>query len=573
MATNNNYWKERALEVENNSRSTAEIGRKEIEKIFAVTYSRLKKEINYWWHRFAVNNSLTLSEAKKLMKSKELEELDWDVEEYIKKGIEAAIVTLPEVDKQLENASAKVHINRLTALKLQVLVIANEMFNDVNKTVKDCMRKVYEDAYYTTAYNIQNGIGVYSDFNRINDRVLEQVLQRPWAEDGSNFSERIWGKQRPKLVNKIHKDLVDCVSRGRNPNEYTEELAKEFKVGLNQANNLIVTEYNYFNERATQDCMKELDVEEYEILGTLDGATCATCGGLDGKHYLLKDAVIGINSPPFHPRCRCTTIPYFNDEFTQGEERAYRGEDGKTHYTKAKTYEEWKRKFVKEKGQDAWNLYEKNAKNEKVNKFAGEKYASAGENRFTSKSNSDTIKSIDVDDFELFASSKSNNILPEVSKVITDTIKEFENQGGMYISEAHFGEFYDAETGKPALFQVFPNAYGLTELNVNSKILGGKTLDEINELIKNTPVNIANSLEEAVVHECGHAKAYYQKAASEIEEMNKTIKNKGVKEISKIAGKDGAECIAEVEVLLYRGEEVPEKAMELYNEWTRGKSK
>ena len=550
MATNNNYWKERALEVENNSRSTAEIGRKEIEKIFAVTYSRLKKEINYWWHRFAVNNSLTLSEAKKLMKSKELEELDWDVEEYIKKGIEAAIVTLPEVDKQLENASAKVHINRLTALKLQVLVIANEMFNDVNKTVKDCMRKVYEDAYYTTAYNIQNGIGVYSDFNRINDRVLEQVLQRPWAEDGSNFSERIWGKQRPKLVNKIHKDLVDCVSRGRNPNEYTEELAKEFKVGLNQANNLIVTEYNYFNERATQDCMKELDVEEYEILGTLDGATCATCGGLDGKHYLLKDAVIGINSPPFHPRCRCTTIPYFNDEFTQGEERAYRGEDGKTHYTKAKTYEEWKRKFVKEKGQDAWDLYEKNAKNEKVNKFAGEKYASAGENRFTSKSNSDTIKSIDVDDFELFASSKSNNILPEVSKVITDTIKEFENQGGMYISEAHFGEFYDAETGKPALFQVFPNAYGLTELNVNSKILGGKTLDEINELIKNTPVNIANSLEEAVVHECGHAKAYYQKAASEIEEMNKTIKNKGVKEISKIAGKDGAECIAEVEVLL-----------------------
>ena len=573
MATNNNYWKERALEVENNSRSTAEIGRKEIEKIFAVTYSRLKKEINYWWHRFAVNNSLTLSEAKKLMKSKELEELDWDVEEYIKKGIEAAIVTLPEVDKQLENASAKVHINRLTALKLQVLVIANEMFNDVNKTVKDCMRKVYEDAYYTTAYNIQNGIGVYSDFNRINDRVLEQVLQRPWAEDGSNFSERIWGKQRPKLVNKIHKDLVDCVSRGRNPNEYTEELAKEFKVGLNQANNLIVTEYNYFNERATQDCMKELDVEEYEILGTLDGATCATCGGLDGKHYLLKDAVIGINSPPFHPRCRCTTIPYFNDEFTQGEERAYRGEDGKTHDTKAKTYEEWKRKFVKEKGQDAWDLYEKNAKNEKVNKFAGEKYASAGENRFTSKSNSDTIKSIDVDDFELFASSKSNNILPEVSKVITDTIKEFENQGGMYISEAHFGEFYDAETGKPALFQVFPNAYGLTELNVNSKILGGKTLDEINELIKNTPVNIANSLEEAVVHECGHAKAYYQKAASEIEEMNKTIKNKGVKEISKIAGKDGAECIAEVEVLLYRGEEVPEKAMELYNEWTRGKSK
>ncbi|GEM_PF-1869422 len=573
LTKNSDYWKDRAIENEKNARTTAEIGEAELRAIFSETSSKIQKEVDYWWNRFAKNNSLTISEAKKLMSNKELDELNWDVKEYIKNGIEAAITQLPYIESQLENASAKFHISRLNALKIQVLSISNEMFADVDKVVKDSMKKVYSDTYYKTAFNIQNAIGIYSDFARIDDNLLEKILSKPWAEDGSNFSERIWGKQRPKLVNKIHKDLVDCVSRGRNPNEYTEELAKEFKVGLNQANNLIVTEYNYFNERATQDCMKELDVEEYEILGTLDGVTCATCGGLDGKHYPLKDAVIGINSPPFHPRCRCTTIPYFNDEFTQGEERAYRGEDGKTHYTKAKTYEEWKRKFVKEKGQDAWDLYEKNAKNEKVNKFAGEKYASAGENRFTSKSNSDTIKSIDVDDFELFASSKSNNILPEVSKVITDTIKEFENQGGMYISEAHFGEFYDAETGKPALFQVFPNAYGLTELNVNSKILGGKTLDEINELIKNTPVNIANSLEEAVVHECGHAKAYYQKAASEIEEMNKTIKNKGVKEISKIAGKDGAECIAEVEVLLYRGEEVPEKAMELYNEWTRGKSK
>lgn len=573
LAKNSDYWAKRAVENENNARTTVQAGKDEIEKIFLTTRIRLQKEIEYWWYRFAQNNGLTVAEAKKLMTKKELDELNWDVEEYIRKGIEAAITQVPDVEKQLENASAKFHISRLNALKIQVLSICNELFTDTNKTVKECMKKVYEDTYYKTAYNIQTGIGVYSNFSKIDENLLEKIISKPWADDGSNFSERIWGKYRPQLVNRIHKDLIDCVSRGRNPNEYSEALAKDFKVSLKQAGDLMLSEYNYFNERATQDCMNELGVEEYEILGTLDGATCATCGGLDGKHYPLKDAVIGINSPPFHPRCRCTTIPYFNDEFTQGEERAYRGEDGKTHYTKAKTYEEWKRKFVKEKGQDAWDLYEKNAKNEKVNKFAGEKYASAGENRFTSKSNSDTIKSIDVDDFELFASSKSNNILPEVSKVITDTIKEFENQGGMYISEAHFGEFYDAETGKPALFQVFPNAYGLTELNVNSKILGGKTLDEINELIKNTPVNIANSLEEAVVHECGHAKAYYQKAASEIEEMNKTIKNKGVKEISKIAGKDGAECIAEVEVLLYRGEEVPEKAMELYNEWTRGKSK
>nr|DAZ36497.1 MAG TPA: minor capsid protein [Caudoviricetes sp.] len=359
LTKNSDYWKDRAIENEKNARTTAEIGEAELKAIFSETSSKIQKEVDYWWNRFAKNNNLTISEAKKLMSNKELDELNLDVKEYIKNGIEAAITQLPYIESQLENASAKFHISRLNALKIQVLSISNEMFADVDKTVKESMKKVYTDTYYKTAFNIQDAVGVYFDFTKIDDNLLEKILSKPWAEDGSNFSERIWGKYRPKLVNRLHKDLTDCVSRGRNPNEYTQAIAKDFDVGLKQAGDLMLSEYNYFNEKATQDCMNELDVEEYEILGTLDGVTCATCGGLDGKHYPLKDAVIGINSPPFHPRCRCTTIPYFNDEFTQGEERAYRGEDGKTHYTKAKTYEEWKKEFVKEKGQDAWDLYEK----------------------------------------------------------------------------------------------------------------------------------------------------------------------------------------------------------------------
>ncbi len=542
LTKNSDYWKDRAIENEKNARTTAEIGEAELKAIFSETNSKIQKEVDYWWNRFAKNNSLTISEAKKLMSNKELDELNWDVKEYIKNGIEAAITQLPYIESQLENASAKFHISRLNALKIQVLSISNEMFADVDKVVKESMKKVYSDTYYKTAFNIQDAVGVYSDFTKIDDNLLEKILSKPWAEDGSNFSERIWGKYRPKLVNRLHKDLTDCVSRGRNPNEYTQAIAKDFNVGLKQAGDLILSEYNYFNERATQDCLNELDVEEYEVLGTLDGVTCATCGGLDGKHYPLKDAVIGINSPPFHPRCRCTKIPYFNDEFTQSEERAYRGEDGKTHYTKAKTFEEWKKEF---------------ANNEK----------------FTSVNNDDIIKSIDVDDFELFSLSSSNNILPEVSKVITDTIKEFENQGGMYISEAHFGEFYDSETKKTALFQVFQNAYGLTELNVNSSILGGRTIEEIDKLISDTPINTARNLKEAIIHECGHAKAYYRKTVQEIKEMNREIKDMGVKGISSIAEIDGAECIAEVEVLLYRGEKVPKAALDLYNSWTKGGSK
>lgn len=59
--------------------------------------------------------------------------------------------------------------------------------------------------------------------------------------------------------------------------------------------------------------------------------------------------------------------------------------------------------------------------------------------------------------------------------------------------------------------QVFQNYFGLTEININSAIMGGKTVAEIDNKIASTTVNLPRNLREAVIHECGHAKAYYGK--------------------------------------------------------------
>ena len=181
---------------------------------------------------------------------------------------------------------------------------------------------------------------------------------------------------------------------------------------------------------------------------------------------------------------------------------------------------------------------------------------------------SDIIKSIDVDDFDLMAS--TTDIKPEVYNVISETIREYEAKGGMYISEVHFGDYYDIQTNEPALLQTTQNEFGLTVMNINSRILGGKTLDEVNGIISRTKQNLPQNLREAVVHECGHAKAYYQKSVQDIKEMNAILEEKHIPEVSIIAEKDGAECIAEVEVMLYRKEKVPDEALKLYNEYVKG---
>lgn len=143
----------------------------------------------------------------------------------------------------------------------------------------------------------------------------------------------------------------------------------------------------------------------------------------------------------------------------------------------------------------------------------------------------------------------------------------------MHISAANFGDFYDEASGKSALFQVLPNQYGLVELNVNSRLLSGLTIGEADAMIAKTKFNLPNTLQEAVAHECGHAKLIHGLKSKEIETLYTELQDIHIDGISPTAFEDGVECIAEVEVLLYRNEEVPKEAKELYDKYVRRRGK
>ena len=92
---------------------------------------------------------------------------------------------------------------------------------------------------------------------------------------------------------------------------------------------------------------KKDGVEKYQILATLDSQTCDVCGNLDGEIYRTDDAQIGVNLPPFHFGCRCTDVPYYDDNDWPGETRVGRdlvtGED--IEVPANMTYKEWKKTY------------------------------------------------------------------------------------------------------------------------------------------------------------------------------------------------------------------------------------
>ena len=259
----------------------------------------------------------------------------------------------------------------------------------------------------------------------------------------------------------------------------------------------------------------------------------------------MSEYAIGLTAPPFHPWCRGTTAPYFDDMDDIAERWARDPETGETYTVPGNmTYKQW---AAKQTGL---------AKSVKPLEKSTE---------------SGIVKSLDIDDFQIMASSKE--IRHEVSDIIGKTIKEFEAKGGMHISAANFGDFYDEASGKSALFQVLPNQYGLVELNVNSRLLRGLTISEADAMIAKSKNNLPKSLKEAVIHECGHAKLIYGRSIKEVKKLYAELADVHIDGISLTAFEDGAECIAETEVLLYRNAEVPKKAKALYDKYTGGKTK
>jgi SPP1 gp7 family putative phage head morphogenesis protein len=122
------------------------------------------------------------------------------------------------------------------------------------------------------------------------------------------------------------------------------------------ARRLINTEMAYFTSEAQKMSYKELGCEQYEIVATLDGKTSHICQDMDGKVFDIKDFTAGITAPPFHPNCRSTTCPYFDDEFTEGETRAAKSETGITFKVPSDmTYAEWKR-MVENNKRELYNI-------------------------------------------------------------------------------------------------------------------------------------------------------------------------------------------------------------------------
>lgn len=333
------YWQKRSendyLAGEKDALQVA----KELKANYEACIKEIENDINRFYVKYATNNQISLQEANKLLSNKELKSFKKQLKELLKadKGN----------TKEFKRLYTKTRITRLEELKANILNELNNLTLNNETKVQNLLETTYEDNYYKTIYNAQQFKGFSSSFSSINPIMIETAIKTKYIN--GNYSTRLW-QNESNLITILNQEIPRGLTLGYNPRKLAKQVSNKLDTNYNNTVRLIRTEYTKTMNDSTMLGYEESGINKYQVLATLDSRTCDICGiYYDSKIYDIKDAEVGINMPPFHANCRCTTIPYFEpDEFDDLSETVYNNKS-QIDLPLDITYNEWKENLHKTK--------------------------------------------------------------------------------------------------------------------------------------------------------------------------------------------------------------------------------
>lgn len=108
--------------------------------------------------------------------------------------------------------------------------------------------------------------------------------------------------------------VMNDIESGTPIAEITRKVAEVSGMDLEECEEKVRTFASCYNGAISFTSYAKAGIKEYEFMAGLDDETCPICAALDGKHFRIEDAQIGVNCPPMHLGCRCTTTMHDPDE-------------------------------------------------------------------------------------------------------------------------------------------------------------------------------------------------------------------------------------------------------------------
>ena len=351
------YWEKRAISVMEAGMASADKVLLELEKAYTRAEKQVLGQIESLYARYAGKYGMTYDQAVKSIADSEYRQWRMTVAEYVERIMATGD---KELLREFDTLSTRSRVTRLEQVEAAIKVNVAELRAKQEQMVTELLQSTYEKSYYRTAFNIQKALGLGKTLELLNPMDVANACAYPWS--GASFSQRIW-TNTDALARELRETITVGLIRGAGIDEMARNIRDKMGVSFSAAERIIRTETARVVEDAELQSYKDCGIDRYEILVQLDERTCKTCGPKDGQQHAVKSAKMGQNYPPFHPRCRCTTVAVFDDLVTEGSMRA--AKEGKGGYRLVPadlSYEQWFDNFITRQTQRAYETIVAGAK-------------------------------------------------------------------------------------------------------------------------------------------------------------------------------------------------------------------
>ena len=117
-----------------------------------------------------------------------------------------------------------------------------------------------KESYYRSIYDIQQRTGLGFDFNLVDPKIIDRVVNSKWS--GANYSKRIWHNTQA-LSRDLKEELLINLITGRTDREAAEIIANKFGQGASNARRLVRTESCNLANQMEMQSYEECGIETY----------------------------------------------------------------------------------------------------------------------------------------------------------------------------------------------------------------------------------------------------------------------------------------------------------------------
>lgn len=316
----NKYWRDREEEaLKHYVRDEAEYD-KRINQIYSDMLDGIQNEINGFYGKYADNEGISLSEAKKRVSKLDIKAYERKAARYVRDASLDRKVNAGKTNKggyyfgekaneemRLYNLTMKV--NRLEMLKAN---IGLEMIKG-HAELEAFMDEILQGR---TMEELERQAGILGKSIRSNAKAANALVNSSFHS--ATFSDRVW-----MYHDMMKADLALLLQTGLIQGKNARELARDIKKYVNpdakggaryNAERLMRTELARVQTEAQMQSFERNGFSMYTFI--TNSGCCPKCQALNGKHFSVEDHEIALNAPPLHPHCRCSTAAYEDsDEF------------------------------------------------------------------------------------------------------------------------------------------------------------------------------------------------------------------------------------------------------------------